>query len=139
MASRSRARQYAVQMLYQLRITEFDIDDVQDKFWAREKADKKTQGFANELVEGVLDFATDLDLEIAAYAKNWSIERMAIVDHIILRLGMYEMIHKVDVPWKVVADEVVTLARLFSSEQSTSFINGIVHAWGTQNRERVPN
>lgn len=137
MASRSRARQFSVQMLYQIQLTEYDAEDVMQRFWSREKADQSTRDYADQLVDGVLDHGPDLDLEIAAYAKGWSIERMPIVDHIILRIALFELIHRADIPWKVIADEVVTLARLFSSEQSTSFINGIVHAWGTQNRQEV--
>ena len=124
-------------MLYQIQLTGQHVDDLRDGFWNREKADPKTRSFSEALVEGVLENIAELDLEIGAYAKNWSVERMAIVDRIVLQIGLYELIHHQDVPWKVVADEVVTLARLFSSEQSTSFINGIIHAWGTNNRLEV--
>lgn len=137
MSSRSRSRQFAVQVLYQLELTGDPLESVLNQFWSREDADGKTRAFSERLVEGVIDQGHVLDLEIVAYAKNWSLERMAIVDRIILRIAIFEMIQLEETPWKVVADESATLALMFSSMQSMTFINGILHAWGTHNREEV--
>ena len=134
MTSRRRGRQFAVQILYQKEFSEYALERVLELFWQSAKADAGTRNFAEDLAMGVLDNRQELDLEISAYLKNWSLDRIAAMDHFVLQIGFYELLHQQDVPWKVVIDEAVNLAKMFSSEKSATFINGVLHAWASRNR-----
>ncbi len=134
MASRSRGRELAVQVLYQYDFSGYELERALELFWLNLKEDAGTRRFTQELVEGVLDCRRELDMEITAYLKNWSLERIVVLDRIVLEIGFYELLYNQDVPWKVVVDEAVALANLYSSEKSANFINGVLHAWVTQNR-----
>ncbi len=135
MTSRSRGRQFAVQMLYQKAFSEYETDRVFSLFWKGVKADRGTRAFSEDLVRGVLANAPQLDMEITGYLKNWSLERIVTIDHLVLQLGFFELLHRGEVPWKVAVDEAVGLAQMFSSEKSANFINGILHAWAVRNRD----
>lgn len=133
MASRSHARQLAVQLLYQHEFSGYSLERVFQIFWESAKSDSGTRRFAESLVEGVLEEEDALDLEITAYLKNWTMDRIASLDRIILRLAFYELIHATDVPWRVAVDEAVSLTKMFSSDKSATFVNGVLHAWSTKN------
>ena len=133
MTSRRRGRQFAVQMLYQHSFSAYEPEKVFDLFWRGVKTDDATREFAETLVLGVLRVQSELDMEITAYLKNWTLERIAVMDHLVLQLGFYELIHEDDIPWKVVIDEAVSLAKMYSTEKSATFINGVLHAWATKN------
>jgi N utilization substance protein B len=77
-------------------------------------------------VEGVFDHLEEIDLMISSVAANWRIERMALVDRNILRLGTFEICHSSDVPFVVAINEAVELAKRFGSVESGGFINGIL-------------
>jgi len=132
MASRSRSRQLALQLLFQKNFTP-DHPQAISHFWEENPVDEVTRSFCDELVEGVTTHQSNLDFEIAAYLKNWTIDRIATTDKLILRLAFYELTIAKKVPWKVVIDEAIALSKLFSSEKSHNFINGVLHAWSSQN------
>jgi N utilization substance protein B len=138
MTSRRRGRQFAVQLLYQQSFSDYAPEKVFTLFWenSQNKAGESTRDFAQLLVNGVMENRFELDMEISAYLKNWTLDRIAVLDHIILRIALFELLHSKDVPWKVVIDEAVNLAKLFSSEKSATFINGVLHAWATRNRAK---
>ena len=133
MTSRRRGRQFALQILYQQRFSEYEPEKIFTLFWENVKVDPGTRSFSETLVKGVLTYQNQTDLEITAYLNNWSLDRIAIMDHLILRIGFYELIYCRDIPWKVVIDEAVILTKMFSSEKSANFINGVLHAWAVQN------
>ena len=133
MASRSRGRQLAVQIIYQKMFSGYELERVLELFWRGIKADEPTREFSRKLVEGVLKNEQQLDLEISAYLKNWSLDRIAVVDRIILQIAFYEFIYVDPIPWKVVIDEAVMLAKLFCNDKSANFINGVLHSWATKN------
>lgn len=81
---------------------------------------------AARLVEGVLAHVDELDREIEAVAVHWQVHRMPVVDRAILRLGLYELQYEPDTPIAVVVSEAVRLAKVFGSERSGSFINGVL-------------
>lgn len=132
MASRSRSRQLALQLLFQRNFTP-DHPQAIAHFWEENAVDDVTRTFCEELVTGVTKHQANLDFEISAYLKNWTIDRIATTDKLILRLAFYELTVAKRVPWKVVIDEAIALSKLFSSEKSHNFINGVLHAWSTQN------
>lgn len=132
MASRSRSRQFALQLLFQ---REFGSESPEslNHFWTENPADETTKTFCDELMVGVQENYQALDLEISGYLKNWTLDRIATMDRLILRLAFFELTIAKKVPWKVVIDEAIMLAKLFSTDKSPTFINGVLHAWSTQN------
>jgi N utilization substance protein B len=123
-AARSKARKRAVDVLY-----EADVrgDDPTATLRTRiELADPPINDFTVELVEGVHGHRRRIDEILADYAEGWTIERMPGVDRAVLRLGIYELLWRDDVPDAVVIDEAVELAKSLSTDESPRFVNGLL-------------
>ena len=125
MSQRHKARQYALQMLFQWEIGQQDPRRIEEGFWRIAKAEKSTRAFANDLFEGVVKNASELDAVVTAHMDNWRLERLALIDRAILRLGVHEL-RAGTAPRKVVVDEAVELAKAFSSEDAAGFVNGVL-------------
>jgi N utilization substance protein B len=125
MTLRHKSREFALQMLFQLEMGKQDPSRIEDGFWKNAKAQKTTRDFANQLFENAAARAEELDPIISAHAQNWRIERIAAIDRAILRLALAEM-RTTTTPAKVVINEAVELAKKFSSEEASAFINGIL-------------
>ena len=125
MARRSRAREIALQVLYQddLNPTHNPADDQQ--FVRGRLRDAELVEFADSLIAGVRRNRQELDQVLAQTADHWSLERMAATDRNVLRLGAYEILHA-DTPDRVAINEAVELAKRFGSKQSAQFVNGIL-------------
>ena len=125
MAGRSEARRFVLQMLY---LVDHHPDADRDRIHVqlrREFTDDALRQFAWSLFIGVLKHRDELDTVISNTASNWRLERMAATDRNVLRLGMYEMT-KMGTPAAVVIDEAIEIAREFGTENSPSFVNGIL-------------
>lgn len=130
MTVRTHGRQYALQMLYQHHYTKDDPSVIRIHFWRHlEDVDGGTRRFTADLVDGVLRDREAIDLEIAAYLKGWTIERITLIDRFIMEIAILELMIMQQVPWKVVVNEAVQLASFFSSDNSPKFVNGVLHAW----------
>jgi N utilization substance protein B len=127
MPQRHKARQYALQMLFQWEIGRQSPARIEDGFWRIARAEKRTRAFANELFEGVVGNAAELDALVASHMENWRLERIALIDRAILRLGAHEL-RAGTVPHKVAINEAVELAKTFSSEDAAGFVNGVLDA-----------
>lgn len=114
-----------MQMLFQWDMSQQDPAKLEAKFWKSAKAADKTREFANQLFEGAAKEITALDEIIGKHCENWRFERLAAIDRAILRLALHEM-SSADTPPKVVLHEAVALAKKFSSEQSSAFVNGVL-------------
>ena len=125
MPQRHKARQYALQMLFQWEIGRQEPRRIEEGFWRIARAEKSTRDFANELFEGVVKNAKELDALVSAHTENWRLERIALIDRTILRLGAHEL-RAGKTPRKVVVDEAVELAKTFSSEDAAGFVNGVL-------------
>jgi N utilization substance protein B len=125
---RSKAREFAMQMLFQWDMSQQDPAKLETKFWRAAKASDPTQAFANRLFEGTAREVVLLDEIIVKHAENWRFERLAAIDRAILRLAIHEL-RATDTPPKVVLNEAIELAKKFSSEDSGSFVNGILDAF----------
>src|SRR5438445_12151437 len=125
---RTKAREFAMQMLFQWDMSQQDFTKLEAKFWKSAKAADKTRAFANKLFEGAAKEVTALDEIIVKHCENWRFERLAAIDRAILRLAIHEL-RATDTPPKVVLNEAVELAKKFSSEESGSFVNGILDAF----------
>lgn len=114
-----------MQMLFQWDMSQQDPIKLEAKFWKSAKAAEKTREFANQLFEGAAKEITALDEIIGKHCENWRFERLAAIDRAILRLAIHEM-SSGDTPPKVVLNEAVALAKKFSSEESSAFVNGVL-------------
>ena len=127
MALRSKAREFAMQMLFQWDMSQQDVTKLATKFWKGAKGAEVTRVFANQLFEGAAHASPELDDWIAKHAENWRPERISAIDRAILRLAVHEL-RATDTPPKVVINEAVELAKKYSSEEAGAFVNGILDA-----------
>jgi N utilization substance protein B len=127
MSLRTKSREFALQMMFQWEIGRQEPKRIEDGFWRIARAEKTTKEFANQLFEGAVAEANQLDHLVAARAENWRPERMAVIDRAILRLAAYEL-RQAKTPPKVVLNESIELAKKFSSEDSAGFVNGVLDA-----------
>lgn len=125
MSLRTKAREFAMQMLFQWDMSQQDPAKLETKFWKSAKAADSTRAFANKLFEGTAKEVSALDEIIGKHCENWRFERLAAIDRAILRLAIHEMSSS-DTPPKVVLNEAVDLAKKFSSEESGAFVNGVL-------------
>ena len=129
MRKRTKAREYVLQMLYQVDITGWKWQDVLENFCANsDHADLvgELREFSAGLLEGVLKNREQIDKKISQYAANWQLERMAFVDRNIMRLGCFELLFRGDIPPKVAINEAVELAKKYSGLESGKFVNAIL-------------
>ncbi len=125
MAGRTRAREVALQALFQEDLNPRDSRDQVMPLLENRLKEPELRDFAISLVLGVLRNREELDALITAKAENWSVSRMAATDRNILRLGTYE-IRYTDTPPRVAVDEAVELAKRFGAANSSQFVNGIL-------------
>ncbi len=124
MAARSKARKRALDILFE---AEIRGEPVLELLAAREEqAAPPVPGYAAELVSGVHEHAGQIDALLAAHARGWALDRMPAVDRNILRIGVYELLWGDDVPDAVAISEAVTLAGELSTDDSSSFVNGLL-------------
>ena len=128
MRGRRKAREIALQVLYSLNFVDVNAQDALDLFWGNFVAPKTAKDFASFLVQGTCEHQEELDKLIAGCSDNWSLGRMSRVDISILRLAVFEFLYCDDIPPKVTLNEAVDLGKTFGSENSGSFINGILDA-----------
>lgn len=130
MGSRRTGRERALQALYQLDQNEKATPtDAVEAAWAAsddQPRDETAHAFATELVAGVRANQPELDALIEQHSQNWRLERMQRVDRNVLRLGVFELKHRDDIPRKVTINEAIELAKTFGNEDSAAFINGVL-------------
>jgi N utilization substance protein B len=124
--NRTKAREIALQFLYQQDIRKDDwLKNIKD-FEILENADEAVSDFASILIKGSLKNISRLDEIIASSAQNWQLKRMATVDRNILRMATYELLFEEDIPIKVSINEAINLAKKFGDAESGKFVNGIL-------------
>lgn len=124
MAARSKARKRAVDLLY-----EADLRGLDAVALAAERvalADPPVSDYTVELIEGVAAHRGPIDEALSTYAEGWTLLRMPGVDRAILRLGLYELRYRPDIPDAVAIDEAVELAKSLSTDESPRFVNGVL-------------
>lgn len=126
MGKRRKSREFALQILYQLDITKQDatktLSQLQDHFSPNEKRGE----FAERLVLGVLEHCQEIDGLVEQNSENWRLDRINIVDRNILRIAIFELLYCGEIPPKVTLNEAIDLGKRYGSEDSGSFINGIL-------------
>lgn len=129
MRKRTLAREFALQILYQIDITSDNYLQALDNFWQARTDDnieEQIKNFTAELVKGTVENRQVIDERIAQYATNWQLKRMAVIDRNILRMGSYELTFRSDIPPKVSINEAVELAKKYSGMEAGKFVNAIL-------------
>ncbi|MBT2519976.1 transcription antitermination factor NusB [Arthrobacter sp. ISL-28] len=124
MSARGKARNRALEVLFeaeQRSVSAFDVLRAR-----RERTDQIVNPYTLEIVEGVVSLQPAIDEFLETYSQGWTLERMPSVDRIILRIGAWELLYNDDVPDGVAVSEAVTLAKTLSTDESPSFINGLL-------------
>jgi N utilization substance protein B len=125
-ARRTKARERALQALYQIDVAAEGIDVVLARFWKSfEPVEREVMALAEALVHGVAAHRRAVDEAIERVSTNWRLDRMAKVDRNILRMAVYELL-ETDVPVKVVINEAIELGKKYGSESSGAFVNGVL-------------
>lgn len=126
MRKRTKARECALQILYQIDITKDSPDNLLSAFWEDKKTESEVRDFATALVKGTVENMQKIDDIITKYASNWKLKRMAVVDRNVLRLSAYELLYREDIPPKVSINEAVDLAKKYGDIDSGKFVNGVL-------------
>jgi N utilization substance protein B len=126
MATRRQMREWAVQLLFQLDMNPGRLDEALERFWEEKTADTPARMATADLVRGVSEHRAELDGKLAHYAENWDLARMGGVERNVLRLGLFEMLYREDIPPVVSINEAVDVAKYFSTSESGRFVNGIL-------------
>jgi N utilization substance protein B len=134
MSRRSRAREVALQVLYQDDLNPGQSAEREEAFLkSRLRGDAENMAFARAIVAGVRERRTEIDAALAARAINWSLSRMAATDRNVLRLGAWEILYS-GAPAAVAIDEAIELAKRYGDRRSPSFVNGILDRISRQDR-----
>jgi N utilization substance protein B len=126
MTRRSRAREVALQLLFQRDLNKRIDRAVLERFVRDRLRDDTLMPFCLGLYDGVIAQQADIDRRLSEAAENWRLVRMAAVDRNVLRLGAYELLHAPDTPPNVALDEAIELARRYGSADSPAFVNGVL-------------
>jgi N utilization substance protein B len=126
MGQRHKAREYALQALYMHDVGKRPLDEITDFEWLDTPIDDESREFSLFLIEGVIANIEKIDAVIKQRSKNWTPERLAVIDRAILRLAVFEMLFMDDIPDVVTIDESIELGKTFGGENSGQFINGIL-------------
>ena len=127
MGTRRSGREAAIQFLYQ-----YDthrpgrLDAALTAFWKQSEEKKAVCDFAADLVRGVIEKLPEIDRKLRGLADNWDFERLAVVDRNILRLAIYEMLYRPEIPPVVSINEANEIAKKFSTAESGKFVNGLL-------------
>ncbi|MBQ9917703.1 transcription antitermination factor NusB [Microbacterium sp. NPDC016588] len=129
MSARTKARKRALDILFQADVRGEELPvmlAVEAKRAASEPDRQASWLYARDIVDGVIDNRDAIDEQITTFAKDWSLQRMPAVDRALLRIGAWEILYNDDVPTAVAIDEAVELAKEFSTDDSGSFVHGVL-------------
>ncbi len=124
---RRQAREIAAQFLYQYDLSGGELEEALGLFWQTQpEVAEPTRRFAEELIRGTCQHRAEIDEKIRQYTEHWELPRIAAVDRNILRLAIFEMLYRDDIPPVVSINEAVDIAKKFSTRESGAFVNGIL-------------
>lgn len=123
---RRETREWIIQFLFQLDFNPEPVDIALRDFWAGKDPVDREKQYAEEVIKGVVQHKDELDDRLSQYARRWDSERMGSVDRTVMRVALFEMLYREDVPPVVSINEAVHFAKDFSSFQSGRFVNGVL-------------
>jgi len=125
-SGRRQTREWIMQFLFQLDFNPEPVDIALKDFWEGKDPNERERTYAEEVIKGVVQHKDELDDRLSQYAKRWDSERMGAVDRTVMRVALFEMLYRDDVPPVVSINEAVHFAKDFSSFQSGRFVNGVL-------------
>jgi N utilization substance protein B len=126
LGKRRKSREFALQVLYQLDITKQEATKTLTQFQENYLPNGRRDDFVERLVLGVQEHRKEIDQLIKKYSEHWRLDRMTLIDRNILRMATFELLFCEEIPPKVTLNEAIDLGKRFGSEDSGSFINGIL-------------
>jgi len=126
MGTRRKARELAVQILYQCDLAKGDLDEAMGLFWEHFPVETEVREFSQQLVLGTLDRLPSIDELLSEASEHWSLGRMSVVDRNILRLATHELLDRPDIPPSVSINEAIEIAKKYSTPDAAVFINGVL-------------
>lgn len=126
MKPRTQARGVALQALYEIDLTEHEIGVVLEARFAEADLDERLEDFARKIVQGVVPRRTQLDKYIAQHAPEWPIDQVSSIDRNLLRMALWEFAVSDETPVKVAINEAIELAKLYGSDSTPRFVNGVL-------------
>jgi N utilization substance protein B len=126
MGTRRKARELAVQILYQADLAKSDLDEAMSLFWEYFPVESEVREFCQQLVLGTLDRLSSIDELLSEASEHWSLGRMSVVDRNILRLATHELLDRPDIPPSVSINEAIEIAKKYSTSDAAVFINGVL-------------
>lgn len=127
MGKRRTAREFALQILYRLDMGQESLaEKILEEFWETNLTSDDVKEYTDSLVKGTKENQSEIDRIIADSAENWTLDRMASVDRNILRFSTYELLKRNEIPSSVIINEAIEIAKKYGTEESGSFINGIL-------------
>jgi N utilization substance protein B len=128
MGQRRKARESALQILYQLEFDDADAEAAADSFWKKKKGTAETKEYSRWLVKGILAHREEVDAAIQSVSEHWRVPRMAVVDRNILRLAAFELLQARHIAPAIVINEAIEIAKKYSGPEAATFVNGILDA-----------
>jgi len=127
MSSRRKAREFALQLLFQQDLTRNSTEEIGRLFWKSNTADDLTRNFAEHLFQQAVKNHELIDDLIRKHALHWRLDRMSVVDRNVIRMAVAEFLYT-ETPKVVVIDEAIEVARKYSGDEATEFVNGVLDA-----------
>lgn len=127
-SGRRRAREWAVQFLFQTELNPGELDSALSAFWEDEekKPIERDRDYVEQAVRGVIENRARIDRTIGDYIENWDVDRLGVLDRTVLRIAVYEMLFCDDIPPVVSIHEAVEIAKAYSNPGSGRFVNGVL-------------
>jgi N utilization substance protein B len=126
LSTRRKSRELALQALYQWNITRQDPSLILDQQKVNFSPADEEDEFAQQIIVGVLEHYNHIDELIEKFSEHWRLDRISIIDRNILRMAIFELLFREDIPPRVTLNEAIDLGKRFGSEDSSAFINGIL-------------
>ncbi|HAV42044.1 MAG TPA: transcription antitermination factor NusB [Acidobacteria bacterium] len=126
MGSRRKARECALQILFELEFSPDHLEEILKDYWAAQPVKAEVKEYATWLVEGLWQHRAEIDRTIEQASEHWRLDRMAMVDRNILRMAVFELFFEKTLPPPIIIDEAIEVARKFSGDEAAVFVNGIL-------------
>jgi N utilization substance protein B len=126
MKSRTKARGFALQVLYEYDLTGHPVGEIFESRLTEEELDERIQEFSREIVVGIVPIIERLDSIVAEHAPEWPMDQVAVIDRNILRIALWEFAVSEITPIKVAINEAIELAKIYGSDSSSRFVNGVL-------------
>lgn len=126
MGKRRKARESALQILFQLEFDNSQPEETLKQYWISQRSSTETKGYTKQLIIGITAHQEEIDRTVQSGSENWRISRMPIVDRNILRMAVFELFYEKSLAPAIVINEAIEIAKKFGSDKSSPFINGVL-------------